>query len=851
MNGTLRLATSEDLLLYLPQGYISVATLLRPPDAGVDPPATTVPVDGHGDEELLLDALARQVDAQLRGIEVDPGCVATAGIQVASRAFVPEQFQCVLRALRDIKQIFEARRNATCELDVILFLHNLWEQSRQDKNARRTARDSVRALITALSEHDGITPRLWLLDGQAWDGAMYTIEDLGPVVKQFDPLQLPASLLAHPAMTSLYSFGARSVWFPRDQVLGYLGTRFEVKVFDHEKWIDAATLPYATVAHECADFIQADLTPIVTEMDFDATSGQRIIPEMRCPALNADRPVPGTVDEMRKVVDDLERSQLDGIQVRLVENRKTALEKLKSALRSRVDRQLDEREERAAMSVVFLELLRTSSSSSAEGDQIETGRPRTLRQAFAEAFAFFDRVAGYDSSLRDHTSRLQQRLDEQRRNVRIIRAEMGVAQKRLDGGEDGAAAELAKLAAQIEACEAEVEATTAELETAKGDVKNQDWELIRGREEMGDRLAAEVQEEVAAAGAEVDKRAAETDETRAALQVAGKALHDARSGMVANFIIFAAVLLIGGFLISWLVPPLFHAASRPTPYLWVIHTSVGATIFKIWAIVSLALVAFLFLGNLSSVRKLKRAVDQLRRQLEANKAALVGSLRNYWEAYSKRFTSRCEWIRYSHVFDTNRELEVFVDELHDSLESFLDDLRDARADAQAQAHDFALKGKLTEAIVIDRAYVDALLAKEARSVDQLAAEFLRGEHHQLSRYFAKGTGDLSVDIHADCAAKIFSHVERTTVLQAMNDGARFDISRAATALSVFLPLKLNAQTPSMLVVQGPGPGEVLAESIQAIAPSPAVVVSDDDERILLLRVAYDVNEKDVTSLQME
>jgi hypothetical protein len=55
----------------------------------------------------------------------------------------------------------------------------------------------------------------------------------------------------------------------------------------------------------------------------------------------------------------------------------------------------------------------------------------------------------------------------------------------------------------------------------------------------------------------------------------------------------------------------------------------------------------------------------------------------------------------------------------------------------------------------------------------------------------------------------------------------------------------------MLVVQGPGPDEVLAESVQAMAPNPAVVVTDDEERILLLRIAYDVNEKDITSLQVE
>jgi len=264
-----------------------------------------------------------------------------------------------------------------------------------------------------------------------------------------------------------------------------------------------------------------------------------------------------------------------------------------------------------------------------------------------------------------------------------------------------------------------------------------------------------------------------------------------------------------------------------------------------------ALIAVLLFGSLLNVRTAKRAVAQLKGQLDASKQALLASLRKYWDAYSKRLTSRCEWIRYSHVFDTSRELEVFVDELHDSLESFLVDLQVARAEAQAQAHGFALSGKLTESIVVDKAYVEALLAKESRRVDQLASEFFRGEHHKLSRYFATGVGELRADVHADCASRIFSHVKRTTVLQAMNDGTRFDIARAAATLSVFLPLRLTTETPNMLVVQGPGPRQALDESVQAIAQSTEVVVTDDEERILLLRIAYDAKESDITSLLAE
>ncbi len=129
------------------------------------------------------------------------------------------------------------------------------------------------------------------MDGQSADGRALTIDDLGPVVRQFDPTLLPSALLARPAQTSLYSFGARDLWLPRDQVLDYLGNSIQIRVFEHETWIDGATLPYATVAHECADFIQSDLAPIVEEMDFDPSSGQAGLFPRRGLLVDLDEPV--------------------------------------------------------------------------------------------------------------------------------------------------------------------------------------------------------------------------------------------------------------------------------------------------------------------------------------------------------------------------------------------------------------------------------------------------------------------------------------------------------------------------------------------------------------------------------
>jgi hypothetical protein len=260
------------------------------------------------------------------------------------------------------------------------------------------------------------------------------------------------------------------------------------------------------------------------------------------------------------------------------------------------------------------------------------------------------------------------------------------------------------------------------------------------------------------------------------------------------------------------------------------------------------------LGSASTIRGLRREMEERRRQLDVCRTSLLAALAAYWDAYSKRFTSRCEWIRCAHVFDTNRELEVFIDELHDELEAFLKDLREAREAARERAGEFQLRGMLTEDIVIGMDWVEDLRAGKSRIADQLAREFLKEDRHRLSRYFAAGAARVDVfvsDIQGECAKRVFPEVESTTVIQAMRDGATFDVGRTAMSLAVFLPLKLATRVDTVLVVQGPGPEEALARCVESLAPFPALIVSDDDERMLLLRIAHDVDLKNVTILHDE
>ena len=91
-------------------------------------------------------------------------------------------------------------------------------------------------------------------------------------------------------------------------------------------------------------------------------------------------------------------------------------------------------------------------------------------------------------------------------------------------------------------------------------------------------------------------------------------------------------------------------------------------------------------------------------------------------------------------------------------------------------------------------------------------------------------------------------MKETSVIQAMKDGATFDVARAADSLAVFLPLRLATRVDTVLVVQGPGPEEALAGTVERLAPTPFLIVSDDDERMLLLRIAHDIDLKNVTLL---
>jgi hypothetical protein len=779
--------------------------------------------------------------------------VATVPIQLTSRSFDRQHVDWLLGALAHIKAVFSVRRAAAYQLDVMLLLHNLWRDTRDFPEARRATRECVLDLTNKLGEHGEVSSRLWLVDGQAADGRVFTIDDVSPVLKQFDPQRLPPILQVRRTETSVYSFGARSVWFPRTQVLEYLGTRCVEKFFENEMWVDGATIPQATVAAECADFIQQDVQPITTRMGYERGTTQLIVPQLTPPAIDGGRPAASTLDEIRKTVDDLERSQLEGVQRRLVENRKAAVDELKAAVRRRVDRQLDDRAERARLALAFLEnLTRTSGPSgpSAGGDRIEMARPWTLRQAFAKEFQFFDNVVGYDTTLRERVTQLQLRLDECLLNLETLLADKSMTQKSIAQGDVAADGDLEAVDKAIEMCGQEIESLREQVLEARRAVKEQDLAIVANREEFGRRLEARTETAVSTAEARVNEQAKKTDEAHDAFELAEKAWKAKSSLGAGALVLLAAVLIAIGFVVAWLVPPLFHVGER-SAYLWLIDTSVGWWLFNIWVVATLVLVLLAAFGDRSTRKELKAALDQCRARYDDATRALAQELMGYWAAYSKRFTDKCEWTRCLHVFDTNRELEVFIDGLHDELDAFVRDLQGARASAQQRARDFQLSGTLTEDIVVDMDYVEALHAAQSTRTDQFAREFLEEDAHRLSQYFPGRAEALTSAIRKACAAKVFGDVEHTSVIKAMNEGATFDVARAAGALAVFLPLKLATRVDTVLVVQGPGPEEALAGTVERLAPAPFLIISDDDERMLLLRIAHDVDLRNVTVLMEE
>lgn len=828
----LRVALSEQLLPYVGDGFVTLDSLV-------------------GESDSVEAAVERQIDQSLRASNADHDALGEARIELVARTFIEAEGQQLCDLLKAINAAFARRRTSSSVIDVILLLQDLFPEVRGHDEAAKATTALLHTLDAARRGFERIGfLRFWLLDGQADNGLAYAIDDVAGVLKRFDPHALESALT--PQAMNYFSFGARVVTFPRARMIDYLGSRFAADTLDRESWLDGAQLAFATIAHECSDFIVDDLKRALSDMERDE-QGKPLVVSPSPPPLSGEESASTNLARITGAVETHVSEELEGIQAKLVANRDKAVAELELALTERVDRCLDTDPGRVVMAEAILDMLQTSTSPVATGDQVETGRPRTLAQGFSAAFEFFDAEAGFDSSKRAHLSELREVAAEQERWKATMETELATAKGKQSAGDEVAAAEIEALSAQMATLAEQAAQTADELENAAKEVKAQDWEIQTNRKELQRSMLAQIESNVAEARGAVDDAAGKVETARDAARHAEVEMSTAIHAIALRCAGLVLGLLLLGLLGTLLLPLAFGAAPLVGgPLFGFIGTAVGAVIFKIWAAVSLVSAGGYIVAQARRYLRLKKKSAECERELEGAKAAYVATLRRFWSVCVEKFTKQCDWIRFSHVFDTQRELGTFADGLRTSLEAFRAKLAAYRDQARHGVESFDLADSPTELVVVDRAYVDDMLKKKAELVDQRAASFFLGEGHAFSSYFTRWRADrsgvraLADDLRRFCADEMFSDVKAMGVIRAIRD-TNYDLPNAVESVPVLLPLDSHARPQELVAIFGPEQ-PFLREQTAAISHPPVVLQRDGDEELLLVRVAHNVSLDSVTVL---
>lgn len=829
-----RITTGEDLLGYLPAGYRMVQAF-------------------GPDKDALVRAFDREADEQLRGQRVEFGGRATARYELATSSFVPEESAQALAALDALDDAFGGRPTASFVVEVLLFMPGLFKESKGDRALQVQSIEAIRALGQKAAAFKKLSKvRFWLLDGQASDGSTYVIDDIAALLRELSPSAMPSELESPHSSSSFLSLGARAVWFPRSAIVESLAQRFALRVFEREALPDQPGLriPYALVAGECADFIADDVTPTLEQMEKDRASGEPIVPRVSYPSFSADEAVSMSMERVHKQVDDL-MPQLDGVQARIEANRSWAADEMSTALITRTRRHADEADAHYGMAQAFLEVLRSGTSKIAPGEQIMSGRPKTLDEGFAPAIQFFESLALDGSDGYEDPDVLRKELDEQRKFITDKRKDLARLETRLEDGEDGIAVEIKALKEEIEAAEKEA----AELEERRDAAiaSKTGWrsklEKPTYKATLKERLQDRIDAGIAAAAEEVESAAAEVEKTKIAV---AKAEEEMRHMVVS--IILRVVGLALGLVGVALVGALIVSGVMGLNIVWwsglaaLFAGPLAISLLNVWVIASIvAFVGYVIL-QVRKYFKLRRELAALHRRLEAQKAALVSRLRRYWDAYSRKFFGMCDWIRYGHVFDTDRQLETLVDEQVTAVRDYVQSIREMLGVAQEETEEFSLDSTVGEYVVVHRDWVDKLMADEGERVDREAAKYFAGEGRSRSRYLAAGVEELRHDLQSVCVEEVFAGFVPSGVVDAIQR-YDYDLARAVDSVPVFLPLDATALKNTVCVVMG-SDKEFLEAQTGGLATHVIVVPTEDVEHLLLLRVASDIKIDEVKALAL-
>ena len=337
----MRIAMADDLLPWLREGYRGFAEF----------------ASGKAD---LVAAFDHEAAEMLGAQRPAAGDRAHARFELAARTFVRDDAENLQRSIVAIETVTGLHRAARFSVEVLLLLPALFHAPGEDPSLVATSQRFLTdfdSFLTGLTRLTGI--RIWLVDGQAANGACYDIDDVAGVLREFDPGTFPSDIDPLGSASRVYAFGALAVWFPRHQIVKTLSQRFVLRTLETEPWVvdEQFRVPLPSVATECSSFIEDNVTVVLDQMLHDRTTGAAIIPLVTCPAFSRDAPVSVSLERVHKLIDGL-RPQLQGVEQRLVENRSLAATQMSQSLLDRVARCEDATAGHLASAMAFLDVLR-------------------------------------------------------------------------------------------------------------------------------------------------------------------------------------------------------------------------------------------------------------------------------------------------------------------------------------------------------------------------------------------------------------------------------------------------------------------------------------------------------------
>jgi hypothetical protein len=268
--------------------------------------------------------------------------------------------------------------------------------------------------------------------------------------------------------------------------------------------------------------------------------------------------------------------------------------------------------------------------------------------------------------------------------------------------------------------------------------------------------------------------------------------------------------------------------------------------WKAWLVALVVVLAMVVIVQWVRLGGLRHESKALSAQLESQKNVLDGRLRAYFEAYARTFFADCDWIRHGHVFETNRELARQIDDLQTGLPAFVGRLRDMLSAARSEVDKFKLQDTPSHVVVVDRGWVERLVATESDRMDRAGAKFFAGDGRARSSYvhaseLDEGLGRLWGDLGTACRDEVFTGLIPNHVVAAIAKSG-FSLKRAVESLSVFLPLDPEAAMRGQHVVFGPDEA-YLREELAGGPLYTTIVPASDPERVMLWRIVNDIKVK--------